>query len=202
MPARDGWIDVTRAVRDGMRTWPGAPEIRVERVADTRRGAIANVSRIRMGTHTGTHVDAPCHLAGLRGGVERLPLAALVGPARVVQAGRRRLHAADLPPARGARRLLLRGGSALLPDAAHRLAASGVRLVGTDAMSIDPDDAEDLPAHRVLLAAGVVVIESLDLAGAPPGRYDLIALPLLVPGADGAPVRALLRRRGASQRRK
>ncbi len=185
-----------------MRTYPGDPEVRVERVLDTRRGAPANVSSLRLGTHTGTHVDAACHLAGLRGGVEALPPPALVGAARVVQSGRRRLRAADLPAFGRARRLLFRGGSVLLPEAARRLVDAGVCLVGTDGMSIDPEDAVELPAHRVLLTAGVVLIENLDLSATPPGRYDMIALPLLVAGADGAPVRALLRRRAAAQRRK
>jgi len=126
-----------------------------------------------------------------------------------VQAARRRLGPGDIPGLRrgGAGRILLRGRAALLPDAARRIARMGVVLVGTDGMSIDPAGDDDLPAHRILLEAGIVLIENLDLTHAPPGRYELIALPLLIPGADGAPVRALLRPgkalpRPAAQRRK
>ncbi len=159
-----------------------------------------------MGTHAGTHVDAPCHLAGLAGGVESLALAALIGPALVVQASPGGVRPADVAELRRAhrsvRRVLFRGGSMVTPAAARALARAGFLLVGTDGLSIDPVEDATLPAHVVLLEAGVVVLESLDLTHASPGSYDLIALPLLLPGCDGAPARAILMAPGSIRKGK
>jgi arylformamidase len=187
-------IDITRPIGPQSRLFPGDPIPSLEVVSDPARGDPARVSVLRVGTHTATHVDAGAHLPGGRGGVESLPLAALVGPARVV-AARGSLRAADLAgiPGGGPPRVLFRGEPTLAEEAARLLAERGVVLVGTDGLSIDPLESRDLRAHRVLLTAGVVLLESLDLSAAPPGDYELIALPLLLPGADGAPVRAVLR---------
>jgi len=122
MAGRARYIDITRPIRQRMRTYPGDPRVRIDRVSDTRRGDAANVSLIRIGSHTGTHVDAGRHLGGLRGSVESLPLSALIGPARVVQAARRRLGPGDIPAVRrgGAGRLLLRGKALPRPAAQRR----------------------------------------------------------------------------------
>ena len=118
----------------------------------------------------------------------RRPLAGLAPP----------LLPRDAPP-----RILFRGGPLILEGAARDLVRRRALLVGTDAISIDPVGDDALPAHRILLAAGIVLLEGLDLSRAPAGLYDLLALPLLIPGADGAPARALLRPRGPRpQRRK
>ncbi len=188
-------IDVTAPLGATTRVYPGDPPFHLEVAADPDRGDPARVSALHMGTHTGTHVDAPSHLPGGRGGVEVLPLQALIGPAVVVAARGPVVGAAEARrlARRAIPRILFRGAPLLSPEAAEQLAASRVRLVGTDGLSIDPADSRDFPAHRRLLGAGVVLLEGLDLSQAPPGRYTLFALPLLVPGADGAPARALLR---------
>lgn len=197
-------------VRTGMIVYDGDPVVRIERVMDVAAGDLANLSRMELGTHTGTHVDAPLHFIDGAAGADRLPLDALVGPAVVVDArgasgdiDAAALAALEVP---ATERLLLRTRNGDLwerdgftsdyvgvaEDAAHELVAMGVRLVGIDYLSIAPSG-DPAPTHRVLLEGGVVVVEGLDLRSAPAGRYDLICLPLRLEGADGAPARALLR---------
>jgi len=195
-----GWVDVTRTLAPGMAGYPGDPPVELRPVHSTDRGDAWSVGRLTLGTHAGTHVDAPRHLFADGPSVDRLPLAALVGPARVLDcAGRPVTRARVGPPRlRGARRLLLRtdrrrGGGLTLP-AARALVRSGIRLVGIDALSIERSG-DDLPVHRCLLGAGVVILEGLDLTGVAPGPYDLVCLPLKLLGGDGAPARVLLRRR-------
>ena len=188
------FIDVTRPLGAKTRLFPGDPAPWIEIVTDTSQGAPARTSMLHIPSHAGTHVDAPSHLPGGKGGVESLPLAALIGPALLVDAARSTVRASEmraLPPS--CERILIRGEATLWPEAARALAERGILLVGTDALSVDPIGSADMPAHRVLLEAGVVLLENLDLSTAPPGAYDLIALPLLVPGADGAPARVVLR---------
>ncbi len=198
-------------VRTGMIVYDGDPPVRIERVMEIARGDLANVSGMEMGAHTGTHVNAPLHFVEGGAGADRLPLDALIGPAVVVDAwaatsdiDAAALAALKIPP--GTERLLLRTRNGDLwardeftrdyvgvaDDAARELVAMGVRLLGIDYLSIAPS-ADPAPTHRTLLEAGVVVVEGLDLRGAPPGRYDLVCLPLRLEGADGSPARALLR---------
>jgi arylformamidase len=203
-------FDVTASLWSGMPTWDGepGPELRPIKQIGVD-GEAAQISTLTIGTHCGTHVDAPSHFIPGAGGVESLPLDALVGPCRVVETlASPLIRPADLDPiAVGARRLLLKTASgsfwgdptfrrdfvALAPAAADWLVAHGVRLVGIDYLSVDPYDAEPAAVHLTLLAAGVVVLEGLDLREAPPGEYDLAALPLKLPGVDGAPARVVLR---------
>jgi arylformamidase len=90
-------------------------------------------------------------------------------------------------------RLLVRCGGFLTTEAAHAIAAAGVRLVGVDSLSVDPLDSTDYPAHKTLLSAGVWIVELVDLSAVEPGAYELICLPLRISGSDGAPARVLLR---------
>jgi arylformamidase len=205
------WIDVSVPLRTGMVVYEGDPEVAIEPVTRIAAGDLANVSRMALGTHSGTHMDAPRHFIDGAPGVDRIPLDALVGPAIVADArgapgdiDAAALAALDLPS--GTERLLLRtrnealrerdaftrGFVGIADDAARELAAMGVRLVGIDYLSIAPS-AEPSPTHLALLEAGVAVVENLDLRRAPPGAYELVCLPLRVEGADGAPARALLR---------
>jgi arylformamidase len=205
--------DVTISLRAGIPTWDGepGPDCRpIKRIGVD--GETAQVSLLTVGTYCGTHVDAPCHFIPGAAGVDSLPLDALVGPCRVVEIDRdvadRLIEPRHLERlAVGARRLLLKTPSgafwadpafrrdfvALAPAAADWLVGQGVLLVGIDYLSVDPYDAEPAAAHLTLLGAGVVVLEGLDLRQVPPGEYDLAALPLKLAGADGAPVRVVLR---------
>ena len=164
-----------------------------------------------MGVHVGTHVDAPRHLLDDGPPIAAMPLDIFVGPAFVIDVrGRAAIHTRDLAPALAmaadAPRVLLRTGAwedaecfptafaTVTAEAAATLIERGVRLLGTDAPSVDPFDSTDLPAHRALLSAGVPILENLDLTAVVEGLYELIALPLKLSDSDASPVRAILRR--------
>lgn len=177
--------DITRVLAPGMPVWPGDRPVECGWTARLRDGAGANVGHVAMSCHAGTHVDAPYHFAETGATVDKVPLQACVGPAVVVPLAR-------LAEARGEERVLLRaeGGAPTLSDLT---ALSGLRLLGTDAASVDPADSASLDVHHALWHRGVVILENLDLAAVPDGRYELLALPLRLAGMDAAPVRALLR---------
>lgn len=198
--------DVTRPVRDGMPVWPGDPPCRVGWAARLAEGG-ANVTELCLSAHTGTHADGPYHVLENGARIGDVPLEAFIGPAHVVDAtgletiGDGWLDA-HLP--QRCERVLLRTGAwrhadafpawwpALTEEAARLLVHRGVRLVGMDAPSPDAVDADDLPVHRVLLGAGIGIIENLWLDDVAPGAYELIALPLRLAEADSSPVRAVL----------
>jgi arylformamidase len=176
-------------------------------------GASVNVGCVSLSVHTGTHTDAPYHFTDDGKTVEALDLAAYVGPARVVDVrGRPLIRVEDLSWADFAHRprLLLRTDAwttydrfpeqipVLDADVPAWLAARGVVLVGVDVPSVDALDSKDLPIHHALGAHGIAILENLRLVEVPPGPYELIALPLKLAGADGAPVRAVLRQPPAS----
>jgi arylformamidase len=159
-------------------------------------GSLYESTCFTMSAHLGTHADAPSHV--IQGGapIGDVPLDAFIGRARVLELpGRGEIGPDSLPRgALGAQRVLFRtrGKTFLSPLAAVRLAERGTVLVGTDALSVDPDDAEDLPVHRTLLSRGVMLLEGLVLSHVEPGNYRLIALPLALCDLDAAPVRAIL----------
>lgn len=208
------WIDISIPLRDDMTVFAGEPPFRRERISAIVDGAICNLSRMALGVHTGTHVDAPVHFVEGGATAEAIALDALIGPAWVVDATAATgsitagdLEGFDIPA--GEVRLLFRTPSVHLwdtpafePDfvaldatAATALVRRGVRSVGIDYLSIAPHD-DPAPTHRILFEAGVVVLEGLDLRMVAPGAYDLLCLPLRIVGSDGAPARALLRPRG------
>ncbi len=203
-------LDISVPIHTGMVVYEGDPPVRLHRVASMSEGAMCNLSRLEMGVHGGTHIDAPLHFLDGGAGVEATPLEALVGPATVVDAtglqgdiDQAALAALDLP--RDPQRLLFKTRNSdlwrhaqfspsfigILPEAARELVRRGVRLVGADYLSVAPPG-DPGPTHRVLLKASVVILEGIDLSGVAAGQYTLICLPLLIPGAEAAPARALL----------
>jgi arylformamidase len=190
--------------------WPGNPPVELVRTEDVAKGDPATVSRLSLGVHTGTHVDAPVHFLVDGSGVDAIPLERLVGEVRVVPirdptsigvAELRSLHP------REEERLLFKtqnsarcwGTDAFLPDyvylslaGARLLTERRVRTVGIDYLSIAGMD-EGVPTHLALLRAGICIIEGLDLSAVEPGDYEMVCLPLRLAGADGAPARVLLR---------
>ncbi len=194
--------------------WPGDPRVRIEPLSSIAKGDPANVSGLHMTSHTGTHVDAPYHF--LRQGltVDRLPLDVLVGPAFVAEVdGRnaRGLEVYDLAKMhfpRDTTRLLIKTTNShfwedkiteferdfvhLLPQTAEWLVRRGIRLVGIDYLSVEAYGSADFRVHQILLGAGVVIVEGLDLSRVPEGPCQLICLPLKVTGCDGAPARVLV----------
>ena len=159
-------------------------------------GSLYESTCFTMSAHLGTHADAPSHVIPDGDPIGAVSLDAFIGPARVLDLpGRGEIGPDSLPRgALGPARVLFRtnGKTFLSPLAAVRLAEKGAVLVGTDALSVDPDDAEDLPVHRTLLSRGVMILEGLVLEHVEPGDYKLIALPLAVMALDAAPVRAIL----------
>lgn len=149
-----------------------------------------------MSSHAGTHADAPSHVEAREATIGDMSLHLYVGRAQVVDLpGRGEIGPDELPPKSvKSRRVLFRsrGRAFLSPLAALRLVEKGVILIGTDAHSIDPPDAEDLPAHRTLLSNGVALLEHLALEGVDEGEYQLVALPLRFDDLDASPVRAIL----------
>lgn len=203
--------DVTLTITPDMPVWPGDTPPKVERLNSLSKGDTSNTSQVTMSVHTGTHVDAPDHFLGNGKTVEQMPLDALIGRAYVLylpdveNITARALEAAEIPPR--TRRLLFKTRNseywakgikefqtdfaALTDDAAQYLVDRNVRLVGVDYLSVAPYK-HSTPSHRILLEAGVVVLEGLDLSRVSQGRYTLTCLPLKLGGSDGAPARVIL----------
>lgn len=204
-------LDVSVPLAAGIPAYPGNPLFELQPVKRIAEGGSSNVSRIVMGTHTGTHVDAPKHFFDDGQTVDALPLDLLLGRARVVEVTRRGGIGAEELTEAGLRediRVLLKtSNSALwnssgfhedytyLTDAGARyLVEQGVKVVGIDYLSIEQFKKAGAPAHRTLLSHGVVIIEGLNLAEADAGMYEMYCLPLRVAGGDGAPARVILKR--------
>jgi arylformamidase len=202
-------IDISVPNGPTQHVYPGDPPPRVEQARAIRAGDVSNVSLLTMGSHTGTHVDAPYHF--IEGGARLgdVALERMVGDALVVDLrGRAAVDAVALAdaPLRAGDILLCRTDNSwrweatefqrdfvyLTLDAAALLVERGVRAVGMDYLSIERFGSSDFPVHHCLLGAGVFVIEGLDLRAAEPGRYTLVCLPLKFPDLDGAPARAVL----------
>jgi arylformamidase len=205
--------DVSLTISQDLPTWPGDPIISLNRFSKMEEGAPCNVTQISACVHIGTHVDAPYHfLGGDSQTVDQLPLNLLTGrsyvlhlPDEVNLITAEVLESAGVPPR--TRRLLFKTRNsaywsgavkgfqkdfvALSADGAQFIVDHGVRLVGVDYLSVAPFT-EPEPTHQILLQAGVVVIEGLNLSEVSQGRYALYCLPLKILGADGAPARAIL----------
>jgi arylformamidase len=209
-------LDITRPLSPELPSWPGDPAFDVSRASSLSRGDAADVSRVVMSAHAGTHLDAPSHVLAGGGALRTMALDLLVGPARVIRiAGDAPIGADSLAiawreagglggSAPGDLRILIRTESAettgelpasfasLRPDAAAWLIEAGVRLVGIDTPSVDAPGDAGLPVHRILARAGAAILEWLDLRKAAPGLYTLAALPLRLDDCEAAPVRAIL----------
>jgi arylformamidase len=206
------WIDISVPVRNGMVHWPGDPEFQIERATDQENGDHATVSRMALGVHTGTHMDAPLHFIRHARSIDTMPLDATVGPARVIairdsksirpeelsnhgiKAGERILFKTKNSDQSWASDRFDENFVFISQDGARYLAACGVRTVGVDYLSVGGFREDGLETHEALLAAGIWIIEGLNLKGVEPGPYELVCLPLRLIGAEGAPARAILRR--------
>lgn len=193
-------LDISLPVGPTTPVYPGDPGVVIERISAAGSGDSYAVSRIALGSHTGTHVDPPAHFIPGAGTADAIPLDACIGPAFVLDVSSvdRSITAAALSSMPdGSERLLLRtggpalGGPALTTDAARLLVNRRLRLVGIDALSVAPAEAPG-EVHRILLSAGIVILEGLDLSAAPDGPATLLCLPLKVAEGDGAPARAVL----------
>ena len=215
-PIANGWIDVT-ATLDPATTpvYEGDAPMKFEFLKDMRKGDILTLSAYSLGAHSGTHIDAPMHFVLGGASIDRVSLEPLIGPARVIDIpdGVQAIDAAELDRHewRGAPRVIFRTRSSLrgwmqsstfhrdfayiAPDAAQLLADAGVQLVGIDYISAEQFGAPAPRTHRILLGKGIPIVEGLALEGVGAGDYDLIVLPIKVGGHEGAPARAILRKR-------
>jgi arylformamidase len=204
-------IDVTVPLDARLPSYPNNTPFSLEAIKRIARGDSSNVSTLHMSAHAGTHVDAPRHFFDSGAATEALSLDLLIGRTRVIAVTpERTISAEDLPAAAlsGASRVLIKTRNSDLwssPDfhtdylgvsesAARRLVESGVKLVGVDYLSVEQFRTPGAPAHHILLGAGVIVVEGLNLRDVEPGDYDMYCLPLRVVGSDGAPARVVLAR--------
>jgi arylformamidase len=206
------WIDVSVPIYSGMVHWPDNPPIEVKAIMHVERGDISTVSALKMGTHTGTHIDGPIHFMPAGSGTDAVPLRNLIGPARVIEIedtsavteAELRNHNLE-----HSERLLFKtlnsqrcwnssefvsNSVSLAEDAAKYLADLKTLAIGIDYLSVGSPE-----VHRTLFDAGVVVIEGLNLSEANAGAYEFLCLPLKITGGDGAPARALLRPFGSQR---
>ena len=204
-------VDVSVPIRDAMTVYRGNPPVRIRPAMTLQRDGV-NLSEVCLGSHTGTHVDAPSHFIRRGVGVDRLDLALFIGPAWVAHPRRVKsgINAIDLAKARiprGSRRILLRTSNSrwwhparafrtdfvyLTPDGADWLANRGVQLVGIDYLSIEGYGVPGAPTHKRLLGAGIPILEGLDLFNVHPGRWQMAAFPLRIQDGDAGLTRAVL----------
>ncbi len=208
--ANSGWIDISVPICNGMVHWPGDPPVVIQRVQDIERGDSHTLSVMSIGSHTGTHIDAPAHF--IQGGqtIDRILPSVLVGKARVLKIqDKESIKVAELDQfkiRRGERILFKTRNSTLWksdkfsedfvfvsPEAAQFLADSRVALVGVDYLSVGGYRKSGSVQHKVLLTAGICVIEGLNLSQVAPGSYSLVCLPLRLENGDGAPARVIIK---------
>ena len=208
-------LDISRTLADDLAPWPGDAGFRFKLNGEIPEGSSVNVGMISMSLHNGSHADARFHFEQDGWTMEQAQLETYVGPAVVADLSQKyggdampQMTADDLAPwadeLRKAPRLLLKtnvwSDTRVFPkqiptiarDVPPWLQARGVKLLGLDVPSVDEITAKELVNHHALAAAGVSIIESLDLRGVDAGRYNFIALPLKIAGGDGSPVRAIL----------
>ncbi len=174
--------------------YPGDPPATARAVRQIAQGSQCNLSEFSTGCHTATHIDAPLHFVPNGATIDQIPLDPFLGPCTVVtMKGLLTGAEIDALAPRCEKRILFRGDGELFlsQSAAFALAESGILLVGTDAQSIGPMNAEQ-PPHFELLSAGIPILEGLDLSAVEDGTYQLIALPLKLEGLEASPCRAVL----------
>ena len=187
-------IDISRDVMQS-EVYPGDPLPELKRLESISDDCCYNLSSVSMCLHTGTHVDAPLHFIDTGESVETLPLDAFIGECRVVEVCPGIITGEDaetlLP--KGCQRLLIKGGGRafFMDSAAEYIAQLGIKLIGTDSLSVGCEGNETEP-HRAFLREGISILENLDLSEVRPGRYFLFAPPVKIEGAEAAPVRAVL----------
>jgi arylformamidase len=205
------WIDVSVTIKSGMAHWPDNPEVKVERMKDMDCGDVCNVSVLSLGSHTGTHMDSPLHFINGAKSLDKMPLDATIGPARLIEIkDKESIKPAEIANCKfkAGERILFKTINSrkswkmdqfdedfvyISKEAAAILAKAKIRTVGVDYLSVGGYRKDGIETHRALLGAGIWVIEGLNLAKVKPGRYELCCLPLKVLNSDGAPARALLR---------
>lgn len=205
---RNTWIDISQPLQNDHAAWPGDTPYSYEVGMTKEETGSVNIGKLTTSTHMGTHIDAPFHFLNEGATVEQLPVDLYIGRARVIELtdvtsiGREALEKVDFG---GATRILLKTGkredltvfpstfTTIAADLAPLLKERGVKLLGIDSPSVDDETSKTLDAHHALHENGVLILENIVLEDVSPGDYELIALPLHIVGADGSPVRAVIR---------
>ena len=205
------WIDISVPLQEGVVNWPGDEPFRIDKMHSLDKGDSNNLTSLSMGTHTGTHMDAPLHFLHKEKGIDELPLDVVIGRARVIEiTDLESIKPEELSKHRiqsGERVLFKTINSAhnwslenfkedfvyISLEGARFLAACSVKLIGVDYLSVGGYKRNGAEVHRTLLEVGIWIIEGLDLSNVQPGKYDLFCLPLKIIGGDGAPARAILK---------
>ena len=207
------WIDVSLTLKSNMVHWPGDPPFSIEHVREMDKGDTVNLSKITMGAHSGTHVDAPVHFIKGAKGVDRIAIDSLIGPARIIEIADadtiKEKELAGHGIMKGERILLRTRNSVnkilykdtftedfvhMEKDAAEFLVACGIKTIGVDYLSVGGYKKNGPDVHKMLLGAGILIIEGLDFTEALPGLYDMICLPMKILDSDGAPARVILKK--------
>jgi len=201
--------DISQTLRPGLPVWPGDTEFNAEPTWTLDDDCPVNVSKLTLSTHSGAHADAPLHYDADGATIDAVDLSIYCGPCRLIDVrharGAVQTRDFDRSLIKGCERVLFRtydvfprdtwdsGFTAISADVIKMMAVDGVKLVGTDAASLDPEASKTLDAHNAVRLAHMRILEGLVFDDVPEGDYELIALPLKIAGADAAPVRAILR---------
>lgn len=208
---KNEWIDISVAVKSGMACWPGDPAVCITRLQNMDKGDSTNVSLISMGSHTGTHIDAPYHFFSRGMSSDKIPVDAFMGPVRVLAIrNKQHITVEELKQNKIKRneRIIFKTKNSLFwkykgfqknfvsltQESAEYLVSCRVSLVGVDYLSVSGYHDDGAKIHTSLLGTGIWILEGLYLSGVIPGNYDLICLPLKILNSDGAPARAIVRR--------
>ncbi len=203
-------FDITRTLNSNLAVWPGDDSFSAKVMADMNRGDVVNLTTLTLSSHTGTHVDAPCHFINHDLFIDQISLDVYIGPATVVTVQREAgpLIPADFPNVdwSNVQRLLVHSSASHKPidqfqeqfvypspELADWLGQHQVVLFGSDAPSMDKFNSPDLVGHKAMRHNGIALVENLIFNNIPDGEYELIALPLKIEKGDGSPVRAILR---------
>ncbi|KPJ56688.1 hypothetical protein AMJ49_04240 [Parcubacteria bacterium DG_74_2] len=205
------YIDISLIIEKNIPQWPKSRSIEIKRIMNLNRGRPANVTRVEMDVHTGTHIDAPKHFIKNGRSIDKINLNELIGRCYLYNTGNKDeinidfLKGLDIP--RGIDKILLKTKNsklwkdkkfhknfvALTPEAAKWVVKKKIKLVGIDYLSIQKFNEKDNKTHKILLKNGVVIIEGLNLNSVKQGMYELIVLPIKIKDSDGAPARAILK---------
>lgn len=211
MQKSNNWIDISLTIHTGMPHWPDNPAVSIEPSQCLAHGDVCNVSKMTIGTHTGTHVDGINHFIKGGMGIDLMPLDATIGRARVIEIkDPESIKVAEIEPynLQEGERILFKTKNSdfalksdkfmenfvhISTEAAQYLAAKKVRTVGVDYLSVGGYQGNVVKVHHALLGSGIWAIEGLNLSQVEPGEYELICLPIKIKDGDAGLARAILR---------
>ncbi|TVL97668.1 MAG: hypothetical protein CV080_09840 [Candidatus Kuenenia stuttgartiensis] len=204
------FYDVTVPISNAMITWPSDPAVSITGTSLISRGDFCNLSELKIGSHCGTHIDAPSHFLENGRTIDQLALENLIGEATVFEfKNKENIDVSDIKQLQfdNVKRVLFKTVNSsywkfstfkkdfvyLTKDAAQYLVDKGIRLVGVDYLSVEKFESQLAETHHTLLRNDVIILEGLDLSNVERGRYELIALPLKIKDGDGSPARVVLK---------